>query len=57
MSEKCIEGIKEVENALRDMMNWIAIFADEYNLPKEAKDKLDEQIEIIAKKAGNIDCE
>lgn len=57
MTEKCIQGIREVENSLRDLMNWIAVFAEEYDLPEEAKETLYGKIEEIAKKAGEIACE
>ncbi len=57
VEDKCILGIREVENALRDMMNWIAVFAEEYELPKEAVDKLNEKVHEIARLAGDIPCE
>ena len=53
---ECILGIRKVENALRDMMNWIAVFAEEYEIPKEAVDKLNEKVHEIAKIAGDIPC-
>lgn len=54
---ECDKSIKDVENALRDMMNWVAVFAGEYNVAKEAVDKLNEKIQEIAQLAGNIKCE
>ena len=57
MEDKCILAIKEVEDSLRDMMNWVAVFAEEYNIPEEAVTKLKEKISEIAKKAGDIPCE
>ncbi len=57
VEDKCILGIREVENSLRDMMNWIAVFAQEYSIPEEAVTKLREKIEEIAKKAGDIPCQ
>ena len=47
-------GIRDAENAVRDLKNWIAVFAKEYGLPKGASDKLHEQVDIVAAKVGKI---
>ena len=47
-------SIRDAENAVRDLKNWIYVFAKEHNLPKDAVDKLHEQVDVVAKKVGNI---
>jgi hypothetical protein len=46
------DAIKEIENEIRDMINWVAVFETEYELPKEVVDKLKERLEGIASKLG-----
>ncbi|MBI2564608.1 hypothetical protein HYV79_01310 [Candidatus Woesearchaeota archaeon] len=48
--------IKNVENELRDLMNWVAVFEQEYDLPREVVDKLLNKIHSIAKKIGWLRC-
>lgn len=47
-------AVRDAENAVRDLKNWIAVFGKEYSLPKSATDKLHEQIDIVAAKVGKI---
>ncbi len=54
---ECITGIRKVENSLRDLLNWVAVFAEEYEIPKEAVDKLNEKIHEIVKLTEDINCE
>ena len=42
--------LKEAEDKIRDTINWIAVFEEEYNLPKEVVDQLRERLEEIAGK-------
>lgn len=46
--------VKDAENAVRDLKNWIAVFAKEYSLPKNAIDTLHAQVDIVAAKIGKI---
>lgn len=46
--------IKNIENDIRDLINWIAVFETEYNLEKEVVDTLRKKLEKIAKKVGSI---
>jgi hypothetical protein len=46
--------VRDAENAVRDLKNWIYVFAKEYNLPKNAVETLHGQVDIVAKKVGAI---
>ena len=41
------EKLKEVADKVRDLKNWIAVFAEEYKLPEEAVKKLHEKIDEV----------
>ena len=43
---------KEVENEVRDTINWIKVFEEEYDLPAEVVNQLRERLEGIATKLG-----
>ena len=47
-------NVREAENAVRDLKNWVFVFAKEYDLPKEAIDKLHEQVDRVAQKIADI---
>jgi phage shock protein A len=47
-------NVREAENAVRDLKNWIFVFAKEYDLAKEAVDKLHEQVDKVAQKIAQI---
>lgn len=47
-------SVRDAENAVRDLKNWIFVFAKEHNLPKDAVDKLHEQVDNVAKKIAAI---
>ncbi len=42
------EKVKEIEGKVRELINWIAVFEEEYNVPKEVVDKLRSGLEEIA---------
>lgn len=46
------DHITHLADKLRDLKNWFAVFADEYNLPEEARKKLHEKIDAIGKELG-----
>ena len=46
------ETFKEVENEVRDTINWIKVFEEEYDLPAEVVKQLRERLEAIATKLG-----
>ncbi len=39
---------KKIANEIRDMINWIAVFENEYDLPREVVNKLKERLGKIA---------
>jgi hypothetical protein len=45
-------AFEEISNELRDTINWIKVFEEEYNLPAEVVQKLRERLEKIAGKLG-----
>ncbi len=48
--------IKEAENAVRDLKNWIFTFAKEYDLPEEAIKMLHTKVDEVAVKVGRVIC-
>ena len=46
--------IKAIENEIRDIINWIAVFEEEYELEKEVVDTLRKKLEIVANKVGSL---
>jgi len=53
--ELCMDynKIKEVENELRDIINWVKVFEEEYGLESEVVDTLINRLENVAKKIGD----
>lgn len=49
-----VNTIKEAENSVRDLKNWIYVLAKEHGLPQEALDELHKRIDEVAAKVGNI---
>lgn len=47
-------NIRDAENAVRDLKNWLAVFAEEYEIPQEAIDTLHKKIDELAMKIGAI---
>jgi hypothetical protein len=50
MAEVDDNVLKEVEDEIRDTINWIAVFNEEYDLPKEVVEQLRGRLEDIASK-------
>lgn len=48
--------VKETADALRDLKNWVAEYAREFNLDDKAKEVLENKIEEIASKLAGIEC-
>ena len=46
------ETFKEVGDEIRDIINWIKVFEEEYNLPAEVVTQLRSRLEAIAQKMG-----
>lgn len=57
MTEVKPETIKNAEDVVRDVRNWLAVFKTEYNIADEAYDKLHQKVEEIGAKIGGITCD
>ncbi len=49
--------IKDAAEAIRQLKEWLAVFAEEYDLAEEAKKKLEEKIDEVSKQIIGISCE
>ena len=56
MVEVDANTVKEAADAIRDLKNWLAVFAQEYNLAQEAQDKLHEEVDKIVVKLSQIEA-
>ncbi len=45
-------AFKEVANEIREIINWIKVFEEEYKLPAEVVSQLRQRLEAIAEKLG-----
>ena len=54
--EPSASDLKAIENEIRDILNWVAVFEEEYDFDKEVVDKLKSKLESVAKKIGSISC-
>ena len=45
--------IKEIEDEIREIINWIKVFETEYKLPAEVVDQLRGRLESIASKISS----
>ncbi|MBI4016365.1 MAG: hypothetical protein HY363_01590 [Candidatus Aenigmarchaeota archaeon] len=48
--------VKDAEDAVRDLKNWVFVFAKEYDLPEEAIKMLHAKVDEVAQKIGAISC-
>jgi deoxyribose-phosphate aldolase len=48
--------VKETADALRDLKNWVAEYAREFDLDAKAKKVLEKKIEEVAQKLARIEC-
>ncbi len=48
--------IKEAEGTVRELKNWIFVFAKEYSLPEEAINMLHKKVDEVAVKVGQVVC-
>jgi len=46
--------IVDVENDIRDIINWLAAFQEEYDIAEEAVNVLRSKLEKLAKKVGSL---
>ena len=50
-----VKAIKDASNAVRDLKNWLFVFAKEYDIPQEAVEMLHKKVDEVAVKIGSID--
>lgn len=52
--ELCMDynKVKEIEDEIRDIINWVKVFEEEYGLDAEVVNALITRLENIAKKIG-----
>jgi len=48
--------VRDAENSVRDLRNWLAVFKTEYGVAEEAYKKLHDKIEELGTKIGGITC-
>jgi len=46
--------IKEAEDSVREVKNWVAVFAEQHDLSDEAREVLNKKLEELAKKIAQI---
>ena len=51
-----VQDLKDVEDEIRDIINWVAVFENEYDMPKEAVETLMNRLHEVAKKVGWLRC-
>ena len=51
-----VQDLKDVEDEIRDTINWVAVFENEYDMPKEAVETLMNRLHEVAKKVGWLRC-
>jgi len=52
MVEVSDETFKQIQDEIRDTINWVKVFEGEYNLPAEVVQQLRERLENISGKLG-----
>jgi len=52
MVEVSDSAFKEIADEIRDILNWIKVFEEEYSLPAEVAEKLSSRLEAVASKLG-----
>ncbi|MBW3023215.1 hypothetical protein KY308_03865 [Candidatus Woesearchaeota archaeon] len=45
-------NVAELENKIRDIINWLAVFQEEYGIADEAVNVLREKLEELAKQVA-----
>ncbi len=52
-----VNEVQKVEDEIRDLMNWVAVFEKEYDLPKEVVETLHSKLHNIAQRIGWLKCQ
>ena len=56
MAKVDVKSVRDVENSVRDLRNWLAVFKTEYDISEEAYKTLHDKIEELGSKIGGITC-
>ena len=51
-----VKTVRDAENSVRDLRNWLAVFKTEYDVSEEAYKTLNAKIEELGSKIGGIKC-
>ncbi len=51
-----VKTVRDAENSVRDVRNWLAVFKTEYGISEEAYKTLHSKIEELGAKIGGITC-
>jgi hypothetical protein len=51
-----VKTVRDAENSVRDLRNWLAVFKTEYDVSEEAYKVLHAKIEELGAKIGSIKC-
>jgi hypothetical protein len=51
-----VKTVRDAENSVRDLRNWLAVFKTEYGISEEAYKTLHSKIEELGSKIGGITC-
>lgn len=49
------EKLREVQGEIRDLMNWVKVFEDEYDLQKDVVDILRSRLQKISATLSNLE--
>lgn len=52
-----VNEVQKIEDEIRDLMNWVAVFEREYDLPKEVVETLHSKLHNIAQRVGWLKCQ
>lgn len=51
-----VKTVRDAENSVRDVKNWLAVFKTEYDVSGEAYKVLQQKVEELGSKIGGIKC-
>ena len=54
VQKSSLNDIKAIENEIRDILNWISVFEEEYDLEHEIVEQLRQRLSGVARKVGNL---
>jgi len=57
MAKVSVQPVRDVENAVRDLKNWLAVFKTEYDVADEAVKVLHQKIDEFSDKLRGVTCD